>query len=82
MDKIENSHVGNVVILISKYSFGIYLVHYLIIDILRYNFLIHMTSPNPLIWIPLIVIVTLIICLLILWVLSQIPYLNKFSGVN
>ena len=82
MDKIENSHVGNAVILISKYSFGIYLVHYLIIDILRYNFLIHMTSPNPLIWIPLIVIVTLIICLLILWVLSQIPYLNKFSGVN
>ena len=82
MNKIESSHIGNAVTLISKYSFGIYLVHYLIIDIFRSNFLIHISNPNPLIWIPLIVIVILIICLLILWVFSKIPYLNNFSGVK
>ena len=82
MDKIEKSKLGTGISQISKYSFGIYLVHYLIIDILKNNLLIHIHNLNPLMWIVLIVILTLTISLIALKVLNKIPYLSRFSGVN
>lgn len=79
---IEYGSVGSVVNLISKYSFGIYLSHYLILHSLKNNlsYFINFNGQNPLILIPLLVFVTLIICLLICEILSKIPYLNKVSG--
>ena len=82
MDKIEKSKLGTGISQISKYSFGIYLVHYLIIDILKNNLLIHIHNLNPLMWIVLMFILTLILSLIVLCVLNKIPYINKFSGVN
>lgn len=80
--KIENSLLGEFIVLVSKYSFGIYLVHYLIINILKNNLLTHISNPNPLVGIILLVAITFIISMTILWILTNIPYLNKLSGVN
>jgi len=79
-DKVEKSKLGLIILKISKYSFGIYLIHYLILYILRLNILTRITNPNPLLWIILLVVLTLIISLAILEVLDRIPYLNVFSG--
>lgn len=82
MQRIENSGFGDMILKISQYSFGIYLVHYLVIEILKANFLSHIANPNPFIGIMLTVAATLIIIYLALWILAKIPYLNRFSGVK
>lgn len=83
-DKIENNRFGELITFISKYSFGIYLAHYLILIRLRTSIIrfVNFNQQNPLIWIPLFVILTLAISVGILWCLSKIPYLNKVSGIS
>ncbi len=82
--KIENSSVGNLISMISRYSFGIYLSHYVILNFLRIRIVrvVNYTQYNPLICIPILVIVVLTISIAILWVMERIPYLNKFSGIS
>lgn len=81
-DKIENGTLGNLITVISRYSFGIYLSHYLVLNALKNNIstFVNYSSQNPLFWIPFLVITTLIICIVISLILNKIPYLNKFSG--
>ncbi|WP_405305275.1 acyltransferase [Methanobrevibacter sp.] len=81
---IENKAIGQVLSIISAYSFGIYLCHYVVLHRLKVNIskMIVLNNQNPLIWIPILVFLTLIISLVILWVLNKIPYLKKFSGKN
>lgn len=82
MNRVEESKFGDAIVVVSRYSFGIYLVHYLIIHILRYNVLTHIDHPNPFVGILLVVSFTLILSLIILYVLSRTPILNRLSGVN
>ena len=84
MDKLENNSLGKALTYISNYSFGIYLVHYMVLHSLKMNLLrlTDYTQQSPLLWIPLFVILTLSISLLILSVINKIPYLKKVSGSN
>jgi surface polysaccharide O-acyltransferase-like enzyme len=77
---LEESYFGNAIINLSKYSFGLYLCHYLILYILRLNLFGFYRGWNPLVSILMLVILTVSISLLVLWVLSKIPYLDKFTG--
>lgn len=69
--------VGNVdskiVYLISKHSFGIFLVHMLVLYMLGLT----STTINPLIGIPMLSLLVFIVSYLITLVLSHIPVLNK-----
>ena len=77
---IENSRLGYSITWISKYSFGIYLCHYIILHRLKVILVSFYANQNPLIWIPVLVIITLVISLAVLSVLNRIPFLNKFTG--
>ena len=77
---MEENALGKALITVSKYSFGIYLCHYLILHILKMNVFKHCFNENSLIFIPLLVVLTLGISLVVLWILDRIPYLNRFSG--
>jgi surface polysaccharide O-acyltransferase-like enzyme len=68
---------------ISKNTLAIYLFHFMILETLENGYLgfkISLATINPIIEIPLLAGVTLAICLLILYPLSKIPYLNKLIG--
>ena len=77
---IEDKTLGKVFITISKYSFGLYLCHYMILIILKINLIRIYYNQSPLLWIPILVILTTVISLSILGILNRIPYLNKFTG--
>ena len=77
---IEDKKLGKALTTISKYSFGIYLCHYLILHILKINLITLYHNENPIVWIPLLVIFTVLISLGILSILNKIPYLNRFTG--
>ena len=77
---IEGKFLGKAFITVSKYSFGIYLCHYMILHILKNNLIGFYHNQNPIVWIPLLVILTVLISLAILGILNKIPYLNRFTG--
>ena len=84
LEKIEHNALGNAIALISKYSFGIYLVHYLILHALKMNVVkfVNYLGQSPLIWIPVFVVLAAVISLVILMILDKIPYLRKVTGNN
>ena len=82
MEMISKSRLGEIITLISKYSFGIYLVHYLIIDIIKVNFLAYMHHYNSFVEILLLFSTVLIISLAVLFVLDRLPFINRFSGTH
>lgn len=73
---------GGIMTQISEYSFGIYLVHYLILYILKVNLVryVNFTSQSPLFWIPFLVSITLLISMVILTVLNKVPVIGSVSG--
>jgi surface polysaccharide O-acyltransferase-like enzyme len=83
--KIENSKFGDGIVVLSRYSYGIYLCHYLVLfHMKKFKLLYYVDFPhqNSLIWIPLLVIIVLTISFIKLWILNKVPYLNKVTGVN
>ena len=62
---------------ISKYTFGIYLVHMLILYVLD-QYWISVTNLSPGIYIPLSVVLVFAISAVISMVLNQIPVLKKY----
>lgn len=84
LDAIENNQIGNAVTTISRYSFGIYLAHYVIIYHFRLKIsnIVDFTQQSSLIWIPIFVILAWVISLAVLIVMNRIPYLNKLSGAS
>lgn len=82
MERISKSRLGEIITLLSKYSFGIYLVHYLIIDIIKVNFLAYIHHYNSFVEILLLFSTTLIVSLAVLFVLDRIPFINRFSGTH
>lgn len=82
--KMEESKIGEIINTISKFSFGIYLCHYLVLYILKMNMIQYIDFPhqNSIIWIPIFVVITLMISFTVLWLLNNVPYLKKVSGVS
>lgn len=64
---------------ISNYSFGIYLVHIMVIS-LFYRIGIFWTMAHPLISVPLVVFLTLITSFIVIFLLRKIPFMVKFAG--
>lgn len=64
--------------LISKYCFGIYLVHVLVITYLDKFLNLNTLSFNPIFSVPIISIIVFVISFLISFVINQIPILKKY----
>ncbi|MCL2115852.1 MAG: acyltransferase [Methanobrevibacter sp.] len=77
---LKNGVFGSLTVLLSKYSYGIYLVH--VLFILSFKILIDFTNKSAIIWIPFLIIVTLLFSLGFLIILNKIPILNKITGVH
>ena len=75
--KCENDRINKFILKLSKYSFGVYLVHVFIIELLKYLGL-NTLSFNPIISVPLISLITVIISNLISLILNKIPKVNKW----
>lgn len=66
---------------ISRYSYGIYLNHILILIGLRhFNFTYNFTYP--IIGIPMLTIICLVLSMAVLFVMSRIPILKGFTGIS
>jgi surface polysaccharide O-acyltransferase-like enzyme len=69
--------------LISLNTLPIYLFHVMVLETLQKGYLgfkISVTTMNPIIEIPLITVVTLLICLVIIVPLKKIPYVKRLIG--
>ena len=62
----------------AKHSFGIYLVHILVIEILNDIFEINTLIIHPIIAVPFLVLTVFIISLFISIVIGKIPILKKY----
>ena len=81
---IKDSTIKNKYILvfqkaISNYSYGIYLVHIIVIGIF-FNHGIFWTMAHPLISLPLVTLMTLLTSFLIVYILRKIPFGKYISG--
>jgi len=68
---------------VSINSLAIYLLHFMVLEILENGYLgfrISLATLNPVIEVPLLAAVTLAICLLVLYPLRKIPVLNRLIG--
>ena len=74
--KIKNNIVGKAILSISLCSYGMYLVHYIIIE--GFVFL----NIYSLKLLPVILIITVLASWVIIFTFSKIPYLKKVSGVT
>jgi len=77
--EIKNKYLSVIQNTISDYSYGIYLVHILVIGIF-FNNGIFWTMAHPLISLPLVTGMTLITSCIIIYILRKIPFGNYISG--
>ena len=73
----KRESVNKLVRLISKYSFGVYLIHIIILDILRKDGFWSLTL-NPVISVPIVSLSILMISLIISAVINNIPIIKKY----
>ncbi len=72
-----------IVQVISQNTLPVYLFHVMVLEALQKGYLgfkISVTTMNPIIEIPLITVVTLLICLAVIVPLKKIPYIKKVLG--
>ncbi|XHH08045.1 MAG: acyltransferase [Candidatus Bathyarchaeia archaeon] len=85
-DKIKQKYprFDRLIHYISINTLAIYLFHFMVLEMLEngylFGFRISMATLNPIIEIPLLAGVTLAVCLLVLYPLRKIPYLNRLIG--
>ncbi len=77
---IGNQTVINVLGFISRYSFGIYLVHVLVLSRMANWFGIHWNCTHPVLAIPLTTIVCLIVSATIIFLINKLPGGKYISG--
>lgn len=70
--------VDNIVIFLSRISYGSYLIHIIVLKEVVDRFKLYSISFNSLLMVPLVVIIVFSISMLISFILSKIPYLNKY----
>lgn len=73
----DNPSVNNVVAQLSKYSFGAYLVHVFVRDVLNLIGL-NTLSFQPLLSVPVIAAIVFVVSFAISFVISKIPFINKW----
>lgn len=74
--KVKNPKNNALVYNISQYSFGIYLAHVFIIELLnKFNF--NITFVSPILGIPLFSLIVIVISYIIVWILSKIPVIRS-----
>jgi surface polysaccharide O-acyltransferase-like enzyme len=80
---IQFPKISKVLKVISVNTLGIFLIHYIPLEILQKGYLgvkISVTTMNPIIEIPLVTVLTLLMCLAIILPLSKIPYVKRIFG--
>jgi surface polysaccharide O-acyltransferase-like enzyme len=77
--EIRNKYLSVIQHTISDYSYGIYLVHILVIGIF-FNNDIFWTMAHPLISLPLVTVMTLVTSFIIIYIIRKIPFGNYISG--
>lgn len=73
----DNEMINHIIQKLSKYSFGVYLVHFMIINVL-YKLGIDTLKFNPILSVAIISILVIVISYLISSVMHKIPYVNKW----
>lgn len=80
-DRFDGREIGQkaerVLVLLSKYSFGVYLVHILVLDELARIFGLNTLSFNPLLSVPVISAIVIVVSFAISAALNHIPLLKK-----
>lgn len=66
-----------IIVSLSSLTFGIYLIHYLVLEVL-YKFGINITMFHPILSIPILSIITFCIGGLIVWLIRKIPKVGKY----
>jgi surface polysaccharide O-acyltransferase-like enzyme len=70
--------------LVGLYSFAIYLLHPMVLDVFGlkglFGFTLGITTLNPILGIPLLSLITLIVSFGLVWLLRKVPMLNKAIG--
>ena len=83
VEKKSNS-ANRLIHFISQCSLAIYLMHVIVLESLQRGYFgvrISITTINPIVEIPLVTVVTLLICLAVLYPVSKIPGLKKIVGI-
>lgn len=73
LNHMKNHLIGKFITSLSIYSYGIYFVHFIIYHI----FMLFDFHSNKII--PIMILIVLGISWFIIWILSKIPYINRFS---
>lgn len=80
---LSSNYVSSAILSISRCSFGIYFIHYLILKFLQNVYLKQIgLFDHPLFWTPILLIVVFLSSWFIMGVMAKIPILNKLSGVS
>ena len=77
--EFKNKFISHIIQTLSNYSFGIYLVHVMVIS-LFFRVGIFWTMAYPLISVPIVVLLTLITSFVVIYLLRKIPFFTKFAG--
>lgn len=80
---LSSGNVAKAILSMSLCSYGIYFVHYLILNYLEKFYLYSVNYINhPMLWIPVLVVGIFLISWFVIWIMSKIPYINKVSGAG
>lgn len=67
-----------IIVMLSKYSFGAYLVHIMVIEQMKRSLGLHTLSFHPFISVPVLGVVVFVISITISGIIHHIPFLNKY----
>ena len=73
----NNSKFAKIITKLSALNFGIYLIHFAILDFIVKKMQITTTTLNPIIMVPLLSLAVFAISALLAFILSKIPILRK-----
>jgi len=77
--EIKNKYLAWIMSTVSNYSYGIYLVHIMVIGIF-FNNGIFWTMAHPLVSLPMVTLLTLVTSFIIIYIIRKIPFGNYISG--
>lgn len=79
---VKTSRISKIILSISVCSYGMYLTHYFVLWVfIYYDKTYHFFLRNPFKWIPFIFLLAVLGSWMLIWVMSKVPVLKKFSGV-
>ncbi len=78
---IRERKIGEVIVLFSSCSFGIYFSHYILMQYIMYRgFLSSIVKTNAYFWVPASSVIIIGLSWLLIWTMSQIPLIKIGSG--